>query len=527
MTRSWFFAIILAAIAIAAMVSRAPRLADRPMHQDEAIHADKFHTLWHSGKYTYDPVEYHGPTLNYFTLPIMWVTGTHDYAHTTEATYRIVPVLFSVGLISLLWFFRDTLGPSAALWAALFCAVSPAMSFYSRYYIQEMLLIFFTFGAIMAGWNYARTARPAWCVACAVFLGLMYATKETWVISIFSMTVGMVLSLIWTRIMDGPMSAIGGLSAGANVAKLFRPRVVLSVVLAGAAVAALFFSGFFTNARGPFDAIRAYTTYFSRGGGSSDHNHPWNYYLNMLLYWRYGRGPIRSESFIIVLAAFGAIVSLCRAKSNRSSSPILLRFLTFYTILMTLVYAAIPYKTPWCMLGFLHGMILLAGVGASFLLRGLPHISLRVIAVVLLLAGSAHLAWQSYEVNYVHFVDNRRNPYLYGHPSLDSMSLVKRIDDLAAVSPQHQHMRIRVITSDCWPLPWYLRAFDQVEYWDRASRFEGGAAVIVGSRENEEAMEDRFGNQYQLMHFGLRPHVVLSIYVERSLWEAFLRSRTR
>jgi uncharacterized protein (TIGR03663 family) len=515
MTRPWLFAIALTCISIAALASRVPRLADRPMHQDEAIHADKFHTLWHSGKYEYNPIDYHGPTLNYFTLPIIWATGTHDYAHTTEATYRIVPVLFSVGLIALLWFLKDALGPSATLWAALLCAVSPAMSFYSRYYIQEMLLIFFTFGAIVAGWRYSRTTHPAWCITCGVFLGLMYATKETWVISIFSMAAGLTLALIWTRIIDGQMP---------GRARYCVPHLVLAG-LSGAAVAALFFSGFFTHARGPLDAIRAYTTYFTRGGGTSDHNHPWNYYLNMLLYWRYGRGPIRTESFIIILAALGAIVSLCRAKSNHLPSPILLRFLTFYTFLMTLIYAAIPYKTPWCMLGFLHGLILLAGVGAAFILRVMPHVSLRWIAAVLLLAGSAHLARQTYEVNYVHFLDIRRNPYLYGHPSMESMGLVKRINDLAAISPQHKHMRIRVITSDCWPLPWYLRAFDQVEYWDRATRFDSGAAVIIASKDTEESMAERFGSQYQLMPFGLRPYVVLSVYVERGLWEEFLRSR--
>ena len=36
---------------------------------------------------------------------------------------------------------------------------------------------------------------------------------------------------------------------------------------------------------------------------------------------------------------------------------------------MLVVYSAIPYKTPWCLLGFLHGMILLAGVGAVVLVR--------------------------------------------------------------------------------------------------------------------------------------------------------------
>ena len=47
----------------------------------------------------------------------------------------------------------------------------------------------------------------------------------------------------------------------------------------------------------------------------------------------------------------------------------MLRFLGFYTLLMATAYSVIPYKTPWCLLGFLHGMVLLAGIGAVRLLH--------------------------------------------------------------------------------------------------------------------------------------------------------------
>jgi hypothetical protein len=29
--------------------------------------------------------------------------------------------------------------------------------------------------------------------------------------------------------------------------------------------------------------------------------------------------------------------------------------LAFYTLILLALYSAIPYKTPWCLLGFLHG----------------------------------------------------------------------------------------------------------------------------------------------------------------------------
>ena len=68
MKRDWsFFALMLIAVA-GALALRIPSLDRRPMHGDEAVHAIKFNDLWVSGQYHYDPDEYHGPTLNYFSL---------------------------------------------------------------------------------------------------------------------------------------------------------------------------------------------------------------------------------------------------------------------------------------------------------------------------------------------------------------------------------------------------------------------------------------------------------------------------
>jgi len=54
---------------------RLPRLASRPMHTDEAVHAIKFGALLEENRYRYDPHEYHGPTLNYFTLIPAWIAS--------------------------------------------------------------------------------------------------------------------------------------------------------------------------------------------------------------------------------------------------------------------------------------------------------------------------------------------------------------------------------------------------------------------------------------------------------------------
>ena len=84
-----FVALILAG-AVLALALRLPSLNDRPMHGDEAVHTIKFEQLWQSGEYIYDKHDYHGPTLYYFTLPVVWLSGASNLAETSETMFRLV-----------------------------------------------------------------------------------------------------------------------------------------------------------------------------------------------------------------------------------------------------------------------------------------------------------------------------------------------------------------------------------------------------------------------------------------------------
>src|SRR5260370_34349118 len=169
--------ILLAPILLAAAL-RLPDLASRPMHADEAVHADKFGTLLEGGGYAYDPSEYHGPTLYYLTLLPAWLRGARHYIDLDAGTLRLVPAALGVALAAAHLGARDLLSPAGAAVAALLAAISPAMVFYSRYFIHEMPLVLFSFGVLLAGQRYLRSpgAPPALLAgACA---GLMIPTKE-------------------------------------------------------------------------------------------------------------------------------------------------------------------------------------------------------------------------------------------------------------------------------------------------------------------------------------------------------------
>ena len=508
---------VLILIVAGAAASRLSHLDNRPMHTDEAVHGIKFGALLERGEYTYDPDEYHGPVLNYLTVPVARLGAAEDLSRTSEVHLRLVPAIFGIVLVAGLWLVRDALGRGAMLCAAVLATVSPAMIFYSRYYIQEMLLVCFTFFAIAALWrssNRGSKARVAWLVIAGVCVGLMHATKETCIIAFFSMAVAGVGVLLFSlfqrkgppaRLSEDPDLACCGVSSSeASSEELaegigsqpllpldsdndIQPELIEEpaaqwgpwrkmtslaisggVVLGvGAVVSVVLFSSLFSNIGGIADSITTYFHYFEQAGGqgsTGDHSYPWYNYLRIVLWWQVGDGSLWTEAAVAVLAVVGMIAALCGKGCGKASIPFI-RFLCIYTVVMTVVYSAISYKTPWCLLGFLHGMILLAGVGASVLLRITRPAPLKAIVAILLVGAAGHLAWQGWRGNFPQCADPG-NPYVYAHPTGDVPELARLVRDIAEVHPDRHDMHVQIICADDhpWPFPWYLRDFTRVDW---------------------------------------------------------------
>ena len=508
--------ILILLIALAALATRAPNLGRRPMHCDEAVHAVKCNDLRVTGVYRYDLHEYHGPTLYYCTLPIIRLSGAKDFGETTEAMYRAVPLLFGVGLILILLLVTDGLGRWAAVAAGVLTAVSPAMSFYGRYYIQETLLVFFTFLAVAAGWRYVRSRRVGWAILAGGAVGLMHATKETCVISLGVMAAALVINTLWHWRPRGLPVALRGYVCA---------KALIPALLIGAAISATLYSGVFTNASGVLDSLKTFTTYFDRAGGHGLHNHPWHYYLKMLLFTHYVPGPWWSEAFILILALLGMIAAVT-GRGVRDAYVPFLRFLTIYALLLAIVYSAIPYKTPWCMLSFLHGFILLAGVGAIALLSWLRKSNWQIPAAALLCLGTWHLGRQAYLAS-TKFCADYRNPYVYSHPLFQSVQLARRVEDVASVHPDGRNMLVKIMAPDYWPLPWYLRRLTRVGYWENVPPDPEAPVIICDSRFQAE-LDARLTHEYQVNAYGLRPpNTVLFLYIQRDLWDKYVYQHLR
>jgi predicted membrane-bound mannosyltransferase len=312
----------------------------------------------------------------------------------------------------------------------------------------------------------------------------------------------------------------------------------LVAALAAACVSALFFSSFGRNPRGVIDSATAYFYYFGRASGegvAGRHVQWWDYYLRILFWWRRGGGPVWSEASIAAFALAG-LAAAALGKGLPSAHLPMARFLSIYTLVMTVVYSSLPYKTPWCALGFLHGMILLAGIGVTVLVRVLPAPPLKAAAVVLAAAAVGHLSWQAWRASFAHCADPG-NPYVYAHTTRDVPLLAQRIEALAARHPDGEAMHIQVICPDhdYWPLPWYFRRLSRVGWFDHVAGGPAAPLMVVQPQMEGALVKKLFEasppGQRRLYvplppekggaDWQLRPRVPLRVFVRLDLWEAY------
>ncbi|MCF7708671.1 MAG: TIGR03663 family protein [Verrucomicrobia bacterium] len=519
---SRWFAILILTAAVLALGLRIPQLDNRPMHGDEAVNAVKFGSLWEEGEYKYDPNEFHGPVLHYVTLPFAWLSPADDFTELSEVTLRAVPVVFGVGLVLLLLLLGDAIGRVPAVVAGVLTAISPAFVFYSRYFIHEMLLVFFTMLVLVCLWRYSKTRKYGWLLLGGAGVGLMYATKETFVLAVFSMCAAACLVYLWERYVLG---------RSFDFKKAFNPRHIAGAVLVGLAVIALFFSSFLTNPEGLIDAVRTYIPWLTRAGGESVHVHPWYYYLQVLTYTNRGRGPVWSEALIGLLAIAG-IISVFVPRARSEGSSVFLKFLALYSVILATVYSVIPYKTPWCLLGFWNGMILMAGVGACFLFKIMPWKLLKGVVAAGIAAACVQMMYQAWYTNFRYFA-SPNNPYVYAHSLENVLDLADKVNDVAeqAEAPRQRPIFIIAPGSDYWPLPWYLRDFENIGYWSAvpsnlsAVLERSRRPIIIASSEFDEALQEKLGEDYRMVDFyGLRPSVFMELFVPEQLWQKYLES---
>jgi uncharacterized protein (TIGR03663 family) len=554
--RAWFIAVV--AILLVAAILRLYDLDLVPLHHDEGVNGNFLVRLVREGYYHYDPANYHGPTLYYFAAVVAWILRplVGPNANLTTIGIRIVPALFGLATIGLVFTLRRNLGTIATLSAAFLLAISPGAVYLSRYFIHETLFVFFTLGLVVALLKYFEDLNPAYLILAAISAALLFATKETAMISVgvlvIAVVVAQVYRLLWRSIGGDTNQQRGRTNDYRNFVEKAggSSKLTVWIVVAFAvfvAVYVLFYSSFFTNyPQGVYDSLKTFQ--FWTKTGREAHAHPPATYIWWLLL---------QESPLLVLGAMGAIVAVLKPTKSFAL------FSALWAFGLIAAYSLIAYKTPWLSLNFIVPLALTSGVAIDWFYEELGkwemNKSLRVYALAALLliaigplAGMARIfeevasqmnsntfkglvsvpvhwktfipGYQTIDLNFLNYDnDDRYYVYVYAHTRRETLKLLDEINKVAERTHQGSDTGITIVSPDYWPLPWYLRDYKRVGYHGRMT--PSNEPIIIVRQDQAAEVQTTFGDRYQQIQSGsntagsfpLRPGVDLLLYTRREL----------
>jgi uncharacterized protein (TIGR03663 family) len=461
------------------------------MHTDEAVNAYIVGELLAAQSFSYDPQDRHGPALAAFALPLARMQGAKTFSDLTESELRLTTVLAGTVTILLFGAAVEMFGFVPSLIAALLFTVAPLPVYYDRYFIHESLFVAVTLGLILAGWRWCKRHSAGQAALAGTCAALMLASKETAVLHFFALAAAGFVFWRW--------NLRGKRLDGTKLDGWLRPKAALAALAVFMLLSLMLFTWFGSNPKAPAALLQAVPDFLARAGGQG-HQKPCWYYAQLLTGgW--------SGGIVCSLACIGFFQTVKRR------DPSALGFLAFYALFITVIYSTIPYKTPWLALNFWLPITVFAGVAIEWLWNmtaRYPALRIAMPACCILMGAvaAALIARDTQQRDFLHSADES-NPYAYAHTSEDLLGMPAEIERLA-----HQYAiaapRIAVIAADPWPLPWYLRHFAKVGFW-QPGQHPGEADFFITSTEAGDQYADRL-RDYRPEFFGVRPGVLILLW---------------
>ena len=484
------------AVAITAIFLRVHNLGDNPVHFDEATGACILGQALSGENTIFDPKHFHGPWLRESTIPIARLRGENDWYSLSVETLRLSPALAGclLCLTPLLW--NGILRPRSALAAGALLATSPLAVFYSRIYIHESWLALFGMLSCAAIYRFLKSPSLGNSLFAGISIGLMFATKESFVVYIISWAIGgFFLLLFQTKKV-----------ARTNIESYLKPFI--SLCFWTLLISAIFYTDHFRNPAAYVDAFRTFFVYETTAG----HAKPFTYYLHLLLWPKQALGLIWTEGLVAIIA----IMTIAFSLSNKPYTGVA-RFIGIAFAVQFLIYSCINYKTPWLILLSWAHVCLCAGL----LFQSFSQFT-RVKRILLSILFIITLAWQIQQSIRAtgDNANDARNPYVYVPSSRDLTNLPRWLESLSAIT----HIRgVAVVGNSSWPLPWYLRTIEDLTYWpDIHLDFSNYAVVFVMPEHTEEA-DKLLGKSHQRLPRGLRENVAIMMYLRDDIWKKWIR----
>ncbi len=544
----------------------------KPLHHDEGVNGFFLITLFREGIYKYDPSNYHGPTLYYIALAFTKMFGLNTIS------IRASVAIFGVLTVALAFFLKDYIGKIGSLAAALFLALSPGMVFISRYFIHELLFVFFSFGIVISVLYFIEKRKAGvFAIATMTFLLIVCFLPNvlsladtfgeenatlTWFVRIGLFAVEAVLVFLIMRMLlawnEG--RAIYLLLASASAVLLFATKETAFITIGTMAIACVCVWIYRKTYKALVGEPKSnelepvelnWANFRARLGDRSDFTLLLAAVSIVFIYV----GVLFFSSFFTyaegVVGAFKAYAIWTKTGSKDHTQngwfgywkwgkqlelPIFLlsaagtliaffkarhRFAMFtglWALGLFAAYSIIPYKTPWLALSFILPMCVIAGYAINELLIN-KDVIIRALGGLVLFLAAGILGYQTYDLNFQKYDDDSQ-AYVYAHTRRGFHDLIHQIEYYADKSGKGKDAAIEIISPEYWSMPWYMRDYPKAIFQGHAID-TATSEMIVASTAQKGELSQRYGANYKYVGtYPLRPGVDLILLARRDLADA-------
>lgn len=523
-----FFGLLIVLFALAL---RLFELGERVFHHDESVHASFTLKLLEHREYSYNPA-YHGPFLFHSTAAVFHFLGIND------TTARLIPVFFGVATLLALFLLKKELGKSGVLWSMFLLAFSPSMIYFSRFFRNDMIIVFCTLAAVAGAFRYLdnvhSSKRYPYLILTASSLAIAVSSKENAYLILLTFGAYAGLGLLYWIYSDWKKENLGlqkTLLRKASALLPFLPEIFLSGALF-VFIILFFYSSIFRNDVSLFSIVeRAFSHWMAmhrieRIGG------PFYYYIPILF---------RYEVPVIIFGTTGFFHFLKTKGLDKGQNASFFLFLCYWALTSLLLYSYLQEKVPWLVVHIVLPFGILAGALLGEIFSIVPENEQNekrpderdrssaegrnptfrkeysgktrtLLAGILSLTLLISLG-QCVSVNYYRSMEPAEL-MTYVQSSPDIRELMEKIEGF---DRKPETLRICVVDPNrlYWPLPWYLRDYEKAAYSSKLPTSSKYDAIIVPISYDmyREIPEE----EYSSYNFTLRPGRDFTLYYNKKL----------
>jgi uncharacterized protein (TIGR03663 family) len=326
------FEITFVLILIIAFFLRFYRLDLRILHHDEAVNYISFiQPIIEKLQFTYYPDNFHGPLTYFLSSIIVAIFGKQILF------LRFTSALFGSLLVGLIYFLKNHFGKSAVIICSLFLAISPTMTYFSRYLISFQIYLFFLLLSIIFFLKFFKDYKVIFLILSSISLGLTFVTNEALYTFIFIAASFFYLNYLFDDQIKNTIKSF--------FSKLDKKDILLLISLF---IIAVFFlqTSFLKNFE---NILQLFKSIFSNTEKSynTGHNKEFLYYFKLIFHYE----------LLLFITLITSFIFTYKTKLEK--------FIFYWSIANLFLLSIIPYKTSWLLTIVIFPLFLLAGINFS------------------------------------------------------------------------------------------------------------------------------------------------------------------